>query len=158
MDRVLFSSATDEWSTPPDFFAELNRHCRFTLDPCATPENATCANYYTTEQDGLRQDWGTHRCFVNPPYNRRVIGKWVRKCWEASQRGALVVLLVPARTDTKWFHDYVQGKAEVIFIAGRLRFGGAKAGAPFPSMLVVYEPHRPVVRRAAAATETIQYA
>jgi phage N-6-adenine-methyltransferase len=100
MPGIFFSTATDEWSTPPAFFAKLNRRYGFTLDPCATPENAKCSLYFTSEQDGLKRDWGTHRVFCNPPYGRQ-IGRWVRKCFEASQGGALVVLLVPARTDTK---------------------------------------------------------
>src|SRR5262245_51193663 len=96
---VMFSSKTSEWATPRAFFAKLNRRYRFTLDPCATAENATCPTYFTKEDDGLAQDWGTHRVFCNPPYGR-TIGAWVRKSFEASQRGALVVLLAPARTDT----------------------------------------------------------
>jgi site-specific DNA-methyltransferase (adenine-specific) len=137
----LFSSTTDDWSTPPEFFAKLNRRYRFTLDPCATPENAKCPLYFTKEQDGLKQDWGTHRVFCNPPYGRS-LGAWVRKCFEASQRGALVVLFVPARTDVKWFHNWVRGKADVQFCRGRFKFGGSKTNAPFPSMLAVYSPDR----------------
>jgi phage N-6-adenine-methyltransferase len=139
---ILFSSATDEWPTPPAFFAKLNRRYQFTLDPCATADNAKCALYFTKEQDGLQQDWGTHRVFCNPPYGRE-IGKWARKCFEASQGGALVVLLVPARTCAKWFHEWVHGKADIKFIRGRLRFGGADTSAPFPSMLSIYSPERP---------------
>jgi phage N-6-adenine-methyltransferase len=108
--QILFSSSTDEWPTPRDFFAKLNRRFGFTLDPCATPENATCPLYFTREQDGLRQDWGSHTVWCNPPYGRE-IGKWARKCFHASQGGALVVLFCPARTDTRWFHEHVQGKA-----------------------------------------------
>jgi phage N-6-adenine-methyltransferase len=122
---VLYSSATDEWPTPPAFFAQLDRRYRFTLDPCATSDNAKCPLYFTREQDGLKQDWGTHRVFCNPPYGRRTIGAWVRKCFESSQGGALVVLLVPARTDTRWYHDWIEGKADIKFIRGRLRFGNA---------------------------------
>lgn len=140
---VLYSSATDEWPTPPAFFAQLDRRYRFTLDPCATSDNAKCPLYFTREQDGLKQDWGTHRVFCNPPYGRRTIGAWVRKCFESSQGGALVVLLVPARTDTRWYHDWIEGKADIKFIRGRLRFGNADASAPFPSMLAVYAPNRP---------------
>jgi phage N-6-adenine-methyltransferase len=125
VNSVLFSSATDEWSTPQAFFDKLNRRYHFTLDPCATPENAKCPIFFTREQDGLKQDWGTHRAFCNPPYGR-TIGAWARKCFEASQRGALVVLFVPARTDTRWFHDWVHGKADVKFVRGRLRFGRLK--------------------------------
>jgi phage N-6-adenine-methyltransferase len=141
MNSVLFSSATEEWATPQALFARLDRRYRFTLDPCATSDNAKCPTYFTREQDGLKQDWGTHRVFCNPPYGRAV-GAWTRKCFESSQRGALVVLLVPARTDTQWFHDWVHGKAEVRFIRGRLRFGEAEASAPFPSMLATYSPNR----------------
>ena len=143
MSPALYSSATDEWPTPRAFFARLDRRYHFTLDPCATPENATCPTYFTKEDDGLKQDWGAHRVFCNPPYGRTV-GPWARKCVEASQRGALVVLLVPARTDTKWFHDWVQGKAQIKFMRGRLRFGEADSCAPFPSMLATYSPNRPV--------------
>jgi site-specific DNA-methyltransferase (adenine-specific) len=141
---ALFSSATDEWKTPPSLFARLNRRYRFTLDPCATTENALCPLYFTREQDGLKQDWGAHRVFCNPPYGR-TIGAWARKCFEASLQGALVVLLVHARTDTRWFHDWVQRKAKIYFLRGRIRFGGAESGAPFPSMLAVYEPSRLVM-------------
>jgi len=141
---ALYSSASSEWSTPAGFFAKLNRRYQFTLDACATAENAKCPLFYTRGQNGLQQDWGTHRVFCNPPYGR-AMGAWARKSFEASQRGALVVLLVPARTDTKWFHDWVQGKAEVSFLRGRLRFGNADASAPFPSMLAVYSPNRPAV-------------
>jgi phage N-6-adenine-methyltransferase len=140
MNRVLFTSTSEEWPTPRSFFAKLNRRYRFTLDPCATSENATCSTFFTKEDNGLAQDWGTHRVFCNPPYGR-AIGAWVRKCFEASQRGALVVLLVPARTDTRWFHDFVQGKAEIRFIEGRLTFGTATCAAPFPSMIAVYGEH-----------------
>jgi len=139
---ALYSSATDEWPTPPAFFAKLNRRYQFTLDPCATADNAKCALYFTKEQDGLKQNWGRHRVFCNPPYGREV-RKWARKCFEASQGRALVVLFVPARTDTRWFHDWVHGKAEVTFVRGRLRFGNSDTSAPFPSMLAVYAPNRP---------------
>jgi phage N-6-adenine-methyltransferase len=138
---VLFSSATEEWSTPPALFARLDRRYRFTLDPCATPENAKCALFFTREQDGLAQDWGTHGVFCNPPYGR-AIGQWARKCFEASQDGALVVLFVPARTDTRWFHRYVLDKAKVTFLRGRVQFQYAVTCAPFPSMLALYSPER----------------
>jgi site-specific DNA-methyltransferase (adenine-specific) len=98
---VMFSSLSGEWPTPVAFFRKLDRRYRFTLDPCATPENAKCPVYFTKEDDGLKQDWGTHRVFCNPPYGRKTTGAWARKCFESSQRGALVVLLVPARTDAK---------------------------------------------------------
>lgn len=133
MNEALFSSATDEWSTPNAFFQALNAEFRFELDVCATAENAKCAKYYTREQDGLAQKWGGV-CWCNPPYGREV-GKWVQK---AAESGCTVVMLLPARTDTKWFHEYIYGRAEVRFVRGRLKFGGSKNSAPFPIMVVVF--------------------
>ena len=133
----VFSSTTDLWATPQDFFDELNEEFEFTLDPCATPDNAKCAKFFTKEQDGLKQDWSGERVFCNPPYGR-VIGAWVKKCHDEAQKGTLVVMLIPARTDTSYFHDYIYHKAEIRFIRGRLKFGGASQGAPFPSMVVIY--------------------
>ena len=136
---VMFSSKTDEWSTPQDFFNELNKEFNFTLDPCATPENAKCEKYYTKEDDGLKQDWSGETVFCNPPYGR-VIKDWVKKCYEESRKeNTTVVMLIPARTDTSYFHDYIYNKAkEIRFIRGRLKFGNAKNPAPFPSMVVVF--------------------
>ena len=133
----VFSSTTDLWATPQDFFDELNEEFEFTLDPCATPDNAKCAKFFTKEQDGLKQDWTGERVFCNPPYGR-AIGAWVKKCHDEAQKGTLVVMLIPARTDTSYFHDYIYHKAEIRFIRGRLKFGGASQGAPFPSMVVIY--------------------
>ena len=133
---VHFSSATDLWSTPPDFFSALDRVFHFTLDACATAENAKCARFYTREQDGLAQPW-TGNVWCNPPYGR-TIGKWMRKAWESAQNGATVVCLVPARTCTRWWHDYAT-KGKILFWPGRLKFGGSKNSAPFPSAIVIYE-------------------
>ena len=130
---LFFSSKSEEWATPQDFFEQIDKEFHFNLDACATAENAKCDKYYTKEQDGLSQEWNGI-VWRNPPYGRS-IGMWVKKAYESK---ATVVLLVPARTDTKWFHDYVLGKAEVRFVKGRLKFGGCKNSAPFPSMLVVY--------------------
>jgi phage N-6-adenine-methyltransferase len=134
---VHFSSATDLWSTPQDFYDKLNEEFHFTLDVCATPENAKCERYFTKEQDGLAQEW-RGVCWMNPPYGRE-IGKWMKKAAFSSilPYVATVVCLVPARTDTAWWHNYaIHG--EVRFIRGRLRFGGAKASAPFPSAVVIF--------------------
>ena len=137
--ELMFSSKTDLWETPQDLFDKLNNEFHFTLDVCATPENAKCEEFYTKEQDGLKQPWkGTVWC--NPPYGRQ-IGEWVRKAFLASVSGSTVVMLLPARTDTRWFHEYIYGKAEIRFIRGRLKFGGSKNSAPFPSMVVVFMPH-----------------
>lgn len=137
MNRTLFSSATDEWETPQGLFDDLNQEFHFTLDPCATPENAKCETYYTKEDNGLYQPWGDERVFCNPPYGRR-IGEWVRK---AATESALTVMLIPARTDTRWFRDWIYHKpnVEVRFIKGRLRFGNATENAPFPSMIVIFK-------------------
>ena len=136
----MFSSKTDQWATPQDFFDKLDAEFHFTLDPCADEFNRKCEKFFTKEQDGLAKDWTGERVFCNPPYGRE-IQHWVRKCFKEVMEGGcpLAVMLIPSRTDTKWFHDYVYGKSEVRFIKGRLKFGGAKYNAPFPSMVVVFQ-------------------
>jgi site-specific DNA-methyltransferase (adenine-specific) len=136
---ALYSSRSEEWPTPQAFFDELDTEFKFTLDPCATPQSAKCPTHFTRSQDGLAQDWGCHRVFCNPPYGRGM-REWARKCYQAAQNGALVVLLAHARTDTRWFHDWVYGKAELRFVRGRLRFGDGGQSAPFPSLVAVYRP------------------
>jgi site-specific DNA-methyltransferase (adenine-specific) len=140
MNKALLSSNSEEWATPPAFFAALDAEFHFTLDPCATRKNAKCSRFYTIEDDGLTQNWGGQRVFCNPPYGRK-IGAWVRKAYEESRKpGTLVVMLIPARTDTAYFHDYIYHKAkEVRFIRGRLHFNEAENAAPFPSMVVIFE-------------------
>lgn len=133
MDPVLFSSASCEWSTPQKVFDSLNEEFHFTLDPCATPENAKCPLYYTIKEDGLKQNWEGHNVFCNPPYGRE-LHKWVKKC---SEHSPLAVMLIPARTDTAVFHDYIYHKAEIRFLRGRLHFNDA-GRAPFPSMVVIF--------------------
>ena len=136
--QACLSSKTDNWATPQDFFDNLNEEFHFTLDPCANEENHKCNLFYTKEQDGLTKDWGGHVVFCNPPYGKE-IADWVRYSYEQSQKpNTTVVMLIPARTDTRNFHDYIYGKAEIRFIKGRLKFGDATTGAPFPSMVVVY--------------------
>lgn len=137
---VMFSSKTDLWETPQDFFDCLNEEFHFTLDVCALPENAKCDNYYTPKENGLSQPW-KGVCWCNPPYGREILA-WVRRAWLSSAVGNTVVMLLPARTDTKWFHDYIYGKdrVEIRFIRGRLKFGGSKNSAPFPSMIVIFKP------------------
>lgn len=117
-------------------FDELNEEFAFETDVCAIPENAKCARYFTPDDDGLVQEW-EGVCWCNPPYGRE-IGKWVQKAAESAENGATVVMLLPARTDTRWFHRYIYGMREIRFIAGRLKFGGSKNSAPFPSMVVVF--------------------
>ena len=140
ISATLYSSRSEEWPTPRSFFAELDQEFDFTLDPCATSRNATCELYFTKKQNGLEQDWSRHRVFCNPPYGREMRA-WAYKCFEASRRGALVVLLAHARTDTRWFHDWVYGKAaEIRFVRGRLKFGDGTQSAPFPSLVAIYRP------------------
>jgi len=132
---VHFSSETDNWATPQDFFDKLDAKFGFTLDPCASTANHKAPLFYTEEDDGLSQSWDNERVFMNPPYGR-AIGNWMKK---ASESDALVVCLVPARTDTRWWHDYVvDGGGDVTFLKGRLKFGGAATSAPFPSAVVIY--------------------
>lgn len=135
---VTFSSKTDQWETPQAVFDELNREFDFNLDPCADEENHKCKRFFTAAEDGLKQDWGGYRVFCNPPYGR-ALPAWVEKCYrEGCKDNTLVVLLIPARTDTTYFHDFIQHRAEIRFIRGRLKFGNSKTGAPFPSMIVVF--------------------
>ncbi len=133
---VMFSSNSDIWATPQDFFNTLKQEFNFTLDPCALPINAKCSKFYTPEQNGLKQDWSNETVFCNPPYSN--VKEWVEKASNEAKRGAKTVMLIPARTDTKWFHEHIYNKHEVRFIKGRLKFGDSKNSAPFPSMLVVF--------------------
>lgn len=141
---VHFSSKTDEWPTPQDFFDKLDAEFHFELDVCATPENAKCDRYFTKHENGLLQKW-TGVCWMNPPYGRE-IGQWVKKAYESALDGATVVCLLPSRTDTSWWHDYCM-KGEVRFVRGRLKFGNASQNAPFPSAVVVFRPGVPETNR-----------
>jgi phage N-6-adenine-methyltransferase len=123
-----------------DFFDRLNDEFHFTLDPCATAKNAKCKLYFTKNDEGLIQNCRRHAVFCNPPYGK-TMRQWARKCFEASQAGATVALLAHALTDTRWFHDWVYGKAaEIRFLRGRLKFGDGTQSAPFPSLVAVYRP------------------
>ena len=135
MNKGLFTSQTDNWETPHVFFEKLNDEFHFDRDVCASLDNAKCKKFYTKEQDGLNQEW-TGVCWMNPPYGKE-IGKWLKKAYESSINGATVVCLIPARTDTAWWHNYVM-KGKIRFIRGRLKFGNSKNSAPFPSAIVVF--------------------
>ena len=137
MDSVHFTSNTDSWETPQNFFDKYNKIFNFTLDVCASHENKKCDQYFTPEIDGLKQDWKGN-CWMNPPYGRK-IKVWIKKAYESSLNGATVVCLLPARTDTSWWHDYCM-KGHITFIRGRLRFGGSKDNAPFPNAIVIFYP------------------
>ena len=139
LSKALFSSTKEDWATPQDFFDKLDEEFHFDLDPCADAENAKCKEYFTKEENGLLKDWGGRRVFCNPPYGRKSTGEWIQKCYEEAKKpGTVVVALIPARTDTRFFHDYIYHKAEIRFIKGRLKFGGCKGAAPFPSMVVIF--------------------
>ena len=137
LNEGLFTSLTGEWETPQYLFDQLNEEFHFTLDVCATKDNAKCPKYYDIETNGLDQKW-EGSCFMNPPYGRD-IDLWLRKAYESSLEGALVVCLIPSRTDTRWWHEYVM-KGEIRFLRGRLKFGKALNSAPFPSAVVVFRP------------------
>lgn len=137
--ELMFSSKKMDWTTPQDFFDKLNQEFEFTLDVASSKENHKCNKYFTEEENGLIQDWSNNVCFCNPPYGRE-IKKWVKKCYEEGKKeNTIVVMLIPARTDTSYFHDYIYNKSEIRFIRGRLRFGDGKSPAPFPSMVVIYK-------------------
>ena len=137
--KVHFSSASNEWDTPQWLFDHLDKKYKFELDPATSGSNAKCDKYYTEEDDGLAQDWHPHSVFCNPPYGR-VLGNWCKKAYEESLLSTKpIVLLIPARTDTVYWHKYIFNKADSIyFIKGRIKFGDSKNSAPFPSAIVVY--------------------
>lgn len=142
MNEALFSSKKMDWRTPTKFFDELNEIHNFTLDAAASDDNAKCKNYFTETTDALSQSWEGHTVFCNPPYGRQ-IGKWVKKAYEESlNTNTKIVMLIPARTDTSYYHDYIFPHAKVEFLRGRLKFeddlGIGKDPAPFPSALVIF--------------------
>lgn len=135
INKWLYTSKTDDWSTPQDFYDKCNEEFWFEVDVCADDANHKCDRYYTKEDDWLSKDWDNQIVWCNPPYGKE-ISKRVKKWSEA--RGWVVVMLLPARTDTRWFHDYVYHKSEIRFIKSRLYFWKWEDRAPFPSMLVIY--------------------
>jgi phage N-6-adenine-methyltransferase len=139
---ALFKSVNADWETPRALFAKLDREFAFTLDVCATRTNHKCAAYFTPEQDGLRHRW-TGTCWMNPPYGR-TIALWVAKAHRDSTHGATIVSLLPARTDTSWWHEDVMRAREIRLLRGRIRFVGAASPAPFPSAVVVFDRNGPV--------------
>jgi phage N-6-adenine-methyltransferase len=135
----LFTSRTEEWETPQYVFSILNKEFNFQVDVCATSENAKCKAYFDKQVDGLKQEWSPFRCWMNPPYGKN-ISHWMKKAYQESQRGAMVVCLVPSRTDTRWWHEWAMKAGEVRLIAGRLSFGNSEQSAPFPSSIVIFYP------------------
>ena len=135
--NVHFMSEKTDWETPQFLFDGLNAEFGFELDVCATPDNAKCRRYFSPADDALTQEW-TGVCWMNPPYGRE-IAEWMRKAFLTAQSGATVVCLVPARTDTFWWHRYAM-RGEIRYLKGRLKFGGARNSAPFPSAVVIFRP------------------
>ena len=134
---AVWSSKSDEWSTPKELFDELNKEFGFTLDPCSTDDNHLCDKYYTVQDNGLDQAWGGERVFCNPPYSE--ISKWCEKAfYESKNPNTLIVMLIPSRTDTRYFHVYFLHRTEIIFVNCRFKFGYSKNSAPFPSMIVIF--------------------
>lgn len=136
MDKVHFSSKSESWETPKDFFNKYNLIYSFTLDVCADASNKKVERFFSKEEDGLSKDWSNDVCWMNPPYGRGIY-KWMQKAYEESLKGAIVVCLIPSRTDTKWWHDFAV-KGDITFIKGRLKFNNCKNPAPFPSAVVVF--------------------
>lgn len=145
INKAVLSTGKDDWETLQEFFEKLDDEFHFTLDPCASEQNHKCKQYYTIADNGLLQDWAGEVVFCNPPYSPKTKTNpgqedWVKKCYEEAQKpNTTVVALIPARTDTKAFHQYIYHKAkEIRFLKGRLKFVGATSSAPFPSMVVIF--------------------
>lgn len=142
--EVMFSKKSDEWTTPQDFFNKLHEEFNFEIDVAATEENSKCEIYIDRQQDALSTSWSISTepktCWLNPPYS--MCKEFIKKAYEESLKGNTIVALVPSRTDTKWFHEYVYNKpnVEVRFVKGRLKFGNGKNSAPFPSMIIIFKP------------------
>lgn len=139
--KTKFESKRQDWETPDEIFKPLDDEFQFILDVCATEENKKCSLFFDEERDGLQQDWSiyTAPCWMNPPFGKQ--GKWVKKAYEESRKGATVVCLLPSRTNTNWWHDYCM-KGEIRFIRGRPKFKGAKHGLPQPLAIVIFRPPR----------------
>jgi phage N-6-adenine-methyltransferase len=149
LNDSLFASECVDWETPAELYAVLNAEFHFDLDPCANCQNAKCARYFTENDDGLLQPW-TGIVWVNPPYGRG-IAHWLDKALLSANAGATVVCLVPARTDTRWWHRYCMSSDEIRLLDRRLTFAGADNKATFPAAIVVFRPPRrtPVLGRQA---------
>lgn len=132
--RGMTGSARSDWATPYKIFAALDREFHFMLDACATLESARCDRFLSA--GALDCSWGAGPVWLNPPYGRK-IGEWIRKAWEESQRGVTVVCLLPARTDTSWWHNYCM-RGEIRFVRGRINFDSGRGRCPFPSSIVVF--------------------
>lgn len=142
ISKALFTSNSDEYETPQHIYDALNDEFGFDLDVSATDYNHKCPAYFTKEQDGLKQRWGGHTVWCNPPYSE--INRWVQKAYEESRNeNTTIVMLIPSRTDTKYFHNFIYHRAEIRFIKGRITFKNQKSHAPFPSMIVIFRGRIP---------------
>lgn len=151
MQSVHFQSGNKEWETPEAFFKPYEKEFNIKLDVCATAENAKCKAFFDKKINGLHASWamvhdlvrdGEVACWMNPPYGRG-IEKWVKKAYDEALKGVTTIALLPARTDTSWFHNHIYNKHEVRFLKGRIKFVDAEGSAPFPSMIVVFQPPVP---------------
>lgn len=139
--NVMFSSDDMTWATPQSFFNQLNDEFHFTLDPCCGHNTAKCEKYYTKDMDGLSKSWENQIVFMNPPYGREIY-EWIEKAYnESVYNNAIVVCLIPARTDTKYWHDFCMKASEIRFVKGRLKFGNSDNSAPFPSAVIIFRPN-----------------
>ncbi len=142
INKAMVSSKSNEWETPQPLFDRLDTEFHFTLDPCATKENHKCDKFYTIDDNGLKYDWAKEIVFMNPPYGGNT-GKWLRKAWHDSLKGATVVCLIVSSTDRSYWHDYIFPYAsEIRWIRGRVTFGEANSTAPFASAIVIFSPKR----------------
>ena len=153
LNKGMFTSNSNEWQTPSDLFQDLDEEFEFTLDPCCTKETAKCAKFFTIQDDGLKQDWSKDVVFMNPPYGKE-IKDWIKKAFKEAKKGATVVCLIPARTDTKYWHDYCF-KGEVRFLKGRLKFSNA-GSAPFPSAVVIFDKYRLIAKKEERLMERVK--
>jgi phage N-6-adenine-methyltransferase len=148
---LMFSKASDEWSTPQEFFDGLHREFHFDVDAAASAENAKCSVWYGDKVDALAlENWATvpSSVWLNPPYSR--VREFVAKAAEQAERGHSVVCLVPSRTDTRWWHEHIWSadhlpypNVEIRFVKGRLKFGDSNNSAPFPSVVIIFRPPQP---------------
>jgi site-specific DNA-methyltransferase (adenine-specific) len=134
--ELMFSSNDQTWETPTDFFKRLDLEFKFDIDVCAFPETAKCPRYFTPEINGLAQSWAPLTCWMNPPYDQTA--RWIEKAYSEALKGAIVVCLIPARTDTQYYHDFCMRASEIRYVKGRLKFGNSKNSAPFPSAVVIF--------------------
>jgi len=147
MNNVHFKSSDREWETPEVVFQPLKKEFNILIDTCANAENTKCKVYFDRKLNGLTANWaeklklvgGNGACWMNPPYGRG-IDNWIKKAHDEAQKGVTTVALIPARTDTSWFHTYIHNKQEVRFLKGRIKFVDAESSAPFPSMIVIFRP------------------